>query len=128
MSRFVNPKWKKSVQNWKKCLKVMMMMSLQFLAQILCLTVVAVQCDPVVSNTTVAATNIESTISTPAILIDPTTISSQNTTDTQYEVSARPIAAGWKIRQFRSKSAIGNRPVCNFLECFFFLFFCCCFN
>lgn len=43
--------------------------------------------DPIVLNTTVAATNIESTIGTPALLVDPTLISSQNTTDGQYEVS-----------------------------------------
>lgn len=43
--------------------------------------------DPIVLNTTVAATNIESTIGTPAFLVDPTLISSQNTTDGQYEVS-----------------------------------------
>lgn len=43
--------------------------------------------DPIILNTTVAATNIESTIGTPAFLVDPTLISSQNTTDTQYEVS-----------------------------------------
>lgn len=43
--------------------------------------------DAVVYNTTVAATNIESTIGTPAILVDPTLTSSQNTTDGQYEVS-----------------------------------------
>lgn len=53
-----------------------------------------VNCDPIVSNTTDAATNIESTIGTPAFLIDPTTISSsQNTTDAQYEVSASTM--GW---------------------------------
>lgn len=39
-----------------------------------------------VHNTTAAATNIESTIGTPAILVDPTLMSSQNTTDGQYEV------------------------------------------
>lgn len=43
--------------------------------------------DSVVRNTTVAATNIESTIGTPAILVDPTLTSNQNTTDRQYEVS-----------------------------------------
>lgn len=43
--------------------------------------------DPIVLNTTIAATNIESTIGTPALLIDPTLASSQNTTDGQYEVS-----------------------------------------
>ncbi|XP_055311069.1 uncharacterized protein LOC129573918 isoform X2 [Sitodiplosis mosellana] len=41
--------------------------------------------DPIVRNTTVAATNIESTIGTPALLVDPTLTSSQNTTDGQYE-------------------------------------------
>lgn len=43
--------------------------------------------DPIVLNTTVAATNIESTIGTPSLLIDPTLASNQNTTDAQYEVS-----------------------------------------
>lgn len=43
--------------------------------------------DPIELNTTVAATNIESTIGTPAILINPTLTSDQNTTDGQYEVS-----------------------------------------
>lgn len=43
--------------------------------------------DPIVLNTTMAATNIESTIGTPAFLVDPTLISSQNTTDSHYEVS-----------------------------------------
>lgn len=46
-----------------------------------------VSCDPIVLNTTSAAANIESTIGTPALLVDPTLISSQNTTDGQYEVS-----------------------------------------
>lgn len=47
--------------------------------------------DPIVHNTTVAATNIESTLGTPAILVDPTLTSSQNTTDGQYEVSSFPF-------------------------------------
>lgn len=48
-------------------------------------------CDPIIYNTTVAATNIESTIGTPAILVDPTLTTSQNTTDGQYEVSVRNL-------------------------------------
>lgn len=58
-----------------------------------------VNCDSIVSNTTVAATNIESTIGTPAFLIDPTTISSQNTTDAQYEVSASTRWNGQKRKK-----------------------------
>lgn len=50
------------------------------------LTCTAIRGDHVVQNTTVAATNIESTIGTPALLINPTSITSQNTTDGQYEV------------------------------------------
>lgn len=46
---------------------------------------------PAEYNTTAAATNIESTIGTPAILVNPTLTASQNTTDpsadVQYEVS-----------------------------------------
>lgn len=47
----------------------------------------ATNCDSSVYNTTVAATNIESTIGTPALLVDPTLTSTQNTTVGQYEVS-----------------------------------------
>lgn len=43
-------------------------------------------CDHAEYNTTAAATNIESTIGTPATFINPTITSSQNTTDGQYEV------------------------------------------
>lgn len=45
-----------------------------------------ISCDQDVYNTTAAATNIESTLGTPAILVDPTSISNQNTTDTVLEV------------------------------------------
>lgn len=46
-----------------------------------------VHCDTIVDNTTAVATNIESTIGTPAFLVDPTLTSTQNTTIGQYEVS-----------------------------------------
>lgn len=45
-----------------------------------------ISCAQDVYNTTAAATNIESTLGTPAILVDPTSISNQNTTDTVLEV------------------------------------------
>lgn len=38
-------------------------------------------------NTTAVATNIESTLGSPEILVDPTLISTRNTTVEQYEVS-----------------------------------------
>lgn len=63
-----------------------------------CFIVTVTKSDPVVYNTTVAATNIESTIGTPAILVDPTTYANQNTTDNQYEVS---FEARKKISSFR---------------------------
>lgn len=44
-------------------------------------------CDLNVYNTTAVATNIESTIGTPEILVDPTLVSTRNTTVEQYEVS-----------------------------------------
>lgn len=44
-------------------------------------------CDLNVHNTTAVATNIESTIGTPEILVDPTLVSTRNTTVEQYEVS-----------------------------------------
>lgn len=44
-------------------------------------------CDSNVYNTTAVATNIESTIGSPDILVDPTLISTRNTTVEQYEVS-----------------------------------------
>lgn len=68
---------------------VLTMISFKSFIQIISLMVIGVNSDPVIYNTTVAATNIESTIGTPAILIDPTTTSSQNTTDAQYEVSLK---------------------------------------
>lgn len=44
-------------------------------------------CDANSYNTTAVATNIESTIGSPEILVDPTLISTRNTTIEQYEVS-----------------------------------------
>lgn len=44
-------------------------------------------CDSNAYNTTAVATNIESTIGSPEILVDPTLISTRNTTAEQYEVS-----------------------------------------
>lgn len=41
----------------------------------------------VAQNTTDAATIVESTLNTPALLINPTSISSQNVTDDHFEVS-----------------------------------------
>lgn len=46
-----------------------------------------ISCDEDVYNTTAAATNIESTLGTPVILVDPTSITTQNSTDTTFEVS-----------------------------------------
>lgn len=45
-------------------------------------------CDQGVFNTTAAATNIESTLGTPALLADPTSITHQNSTGTAFEVSS----------------------------------------
>lgn len=44
-------------------------------------------CDSNAYNTTAVATNIESTIGSPGILVDPTLITTRNTTVEQYEVS-----------------------------------------
>lgn len=61
------------------------MYRLIYLAACICLT----NGDQSVYNTTAAATNIESTLGTPAILVDPTSITNRNTTDNAFEVSAR---------------------------------------
>lgn len=44
-------------------------------------------CDSNAYNTTAVATSIESTIGSPEILVNPTLISTRNTTVEQYEVS-----------------------------------------
>lgn len=64
----------------------MKMSKLMYSLLYLYFVVTAANCDPIVSNTTMAATNIESTIGTPAILVDPTSFINQNSTDSQYEV------------------------------------------
>lgn len=65
-----------------------MSLQIRVLFQILSVLVVGVYSDPILYDATIVATNISSTIGTPAISNDQTTVTSQNTTDAQYEVSS----------------------------------------
>lgn len=73
-----------------------------------------INCDQEVYNTTAAATNIESTLGTPAILVDPTSITNQNTTDTVLEVGIFLLSAvaNGRTRQL----ATNNTNVVHFAQ------------